>query len=804
MKSFFTILITILFLNISAYSQDKLSAYLDDPYKQPVDMIVDVIHIKLNIDIQPYKQLIKGHQTITFKTLRFSVDSLVFYASEMEFSKVIINGIAADFTNRGNEIVVYNKADLKHNQTYEMTIDFTGNPTSGLYFSGWNDTTNRHRKQIWSHSPQGWMPFINQKHDLLTTEVITTFDSEYRVFSNGDRISEKDNGNGTKTWHYKMDKPHVVYLICFAIGDWDYKKTKSANGTPMELYYYPEHPDYFEPTYAHSEKMIDFFEREIGVKYPYNVYRQAPMINYMYGGMETTTATVFGDYMHIPPRAWWMRNYVNVNAHELNHQWFGNLVSHLNNRHTWLTESFATHYAKKFEQELNGEDYFQWERDKELIRTFNAAKTNNNPVSHSFAGTDRWYPKGSLVLDMMRDVMTDSLYRHAIKYYTQQHSFKVTETYDLQKAIRESTGIPMDWFFEQWILHGGEPHFKVSYFENMQSGNKSETILEVEQIHAVDNLIGYFRVPANVHVYYKDGSIDSVRQWIDGQKSLIKVPNSANKELDFVVFDPNRKIIKKLTFKRDLNQLLSQAEKSRNMIDRYDALLELKNHPVNSKREIYKKIFKKETFHLTKGEIISQISGDKEIYDLLKNAVNSQDALVRRAVVDNIKIVPTELKSDYEKLLKDSCFLNVEYALRNLSQSFPDNNYLEITKDEIGWRGRNIRMAWLEISLNKRPNNPELINELIDYTSLSFEFETRINALAVLQKLNIFNEEIINNAADAFLHWNFKLSNGGFAYLQYVYQQNSGKNLIDNTLEKATFTDKQKPGIEGLKRRLRE
>lgn len=801
MKNCFSLLILFFSLVTLLNSQDRTTTYLEDPYKQPVDMIVDIIHMKLNLDIEPYTQIIKGTQNITFKTLRFDVDSLVFYASEMEFRSVTINGVSSDFSHRGNEAIVYNKANLKHNQIYEMIIEFTGNPTSGLYFSGWNDKTNRHRKQIWSHSPQGWMPFINQKPDLLTTEVILTFDSKYKVFSNGKRILQKDNKNGTTTWHYHMDKPHVVYLICLAVGDWEIKSTKSKSGVPLELYYYPDLPENVEPTYAHSEYMIDYFEKEIGIKYPYSVYRQAPMVNYMYGGMETTTATVFGDYMHIPPRAWWMRNYVNVNSHELNHQWFGNLVSHLNNRHTWLTESFATHYAKMFERDLYGEDYYQWERDKELIRALNASKSNNNPVAHSFAGTDRWYPKGSLVLDMMRDVLSDSLFRLSIKNYTQQHSFKVTETYDLQKSIRESTGMAMDWFFDQWIWRGGEPHFKVSY--NLMSENGYMfTSTEIEQIHKVDNLIGFFRVPANIHVYYEDGSIDSAQAWIDGQKSFIRIPNKNNKNVDFVVFDPNRKILKKVTFNRNVNQLLAQAEKSKNMIDRYDALLELSSYPTEQKRLIYHKIFKNEKFHLTKSEIIKQLSNDEQSIELIKNAAADPDALVRRAVVQNIQKVPEEIKTDYEKMLFDSCFINSEYALRNLSNSFPEIDYLDQTKNERGWRGLNIRMAWLEIALMKDNNKRELINELVDYTSNSFEFETRINALSTLIKLNIINPQIVANAIDAYLHWNFKLRDGGFDYLKYFYRQASAKKMIDKEIESSNFNIKQLSSIHSLKVRI--
>ncbi len=794
----FIILIIILLNSINILSQDKLYSLLDDPYFQPVEMYVDIIHIKLNLNIEPYKQIINGVENIKFRTLRTHTDSLRFYGPELDFQKVTLNGKNVKFIKDGIETIVYELGNLKFNTEYELNIEFIGNPTEGLYFSGWDDKTNRHRKQIWAHSPQNWMPFINQKHDLLTTEVITTFDSKYKVYSNGNRIEQKVNNDGTTTWHYKMDKPHVIYLVCFAIGEYDIKETKSKSGVPMELWYYPDLPEYFDVSYIYSEDMIDFFEKEIGVKYPWEIYRQAPMVNYMYGAMETTTSTVFGDFMYLPARAWWMRNYVNVNAHELNHQWFGNYLSHLNNRHTWLTESFATYFAKIFEKNIFGEDYYQWERDKELIRTFNAAKSNNNPVSHSFAGTDRWYPKGSLVLDMLRNIMGDTLFHTALKYYTEKNAHQVVETYDFKKAIRESTGMSLDWFFDEWIMHGGEPHYKVDYSAIKDLENNSFTLVNIKQIHKVDNLIRYFKMPIDIHIYYKDNTYDSAKVWIEGEYTSVKIPNKSSKEVNFVIFDPNRKIIKKLTFNRSEKELFGQAEFAKNMIDRYDALLELQNITINKKRDLYHKLFKKEQFHLNKAEIIKQLIGDTLSYNFLNYAILDNDVMVRRSIIENIKTVPKELKNNYEKLLQDTCFINTELALRNLSNSFPNEDYLNKTKDEIGWRGKNIRMAWLEIAISKNLGQ-NYNDELIDYTSKSFEFETRINAFNTLIKLNIFDDRTINNSIDAYLHWNYKLSSESVNYLKYVYSQNKGKRLIDNILKTRVFTAKQSKKISNLK-----
>jgi aminopeptidase N len=794
------LILIIIFLAFSRkndiYSQTNLCSHYSDDYSQSVDMVIDIINMKGEIKIDPYKQIVDGKAAYQFKTLRTKTDSLIFQVAEIEIKSVTISGKETKFIKNGDIAVIYPE-DLKYQTEYEIIIEYQAKPTRELFFSGWNEPTGRKRKQIWAHSPSHWIPFINQKHDILTSEMIVTFDSKYKVFSNGDRRSVKDNGDGTKTWHYKLDKPHVVYLICLVIGDYDYKETKSKSGVPIELWYYPDQKDRVETTYMYMEKMIDFFEDEIEIKYPWNSYRQAPVVDYLYGGMETTTATIFGDYMFIDPRGWWMRNYVNVNAHELNHQWFGNLVSHLNNPSVWLTESFGTYYAKLFERSIFGEDYYQWERVKELTRTMNAAKLDSKPIGHSGGGTDRWYPKGSLVLDMMRYVMGDTEFRTAIKYYVENNYHKVTSTPDLLRAIRESTGYAMDWFFDEWILRGGEPHYKVSY-QAIEKTDGKFTQITIEQIHKTDDLIGYFKMPIEVEVYYKDGNIEKFKDWVENQKTVFNVPNPEKKDIEFVIFDPNRIIIKNLTFERSFEELANQLLKAKNMVDRYDALLGLKNTDIEKKREVLAKVYKQENYHLIKAEIVKQIAYDVKSYNIIEDAINSNDEWVKRAVVESITKVPLAIQPEYRKLLKDSCYINVEKSLENLYYSFPDNDYLTETKDEIGWRGKNIRIKWLELSVHKGADgkNKENLDELIDYTSPAFEFETRMNAFNSLKKLDFLNEIIIGNLIEAYQYWSNKLSALAAEALKFYYQQNEYKMMIDNYLE-ATGLDKNVK-IKGL------
>ena len=405
----------------------------------------------------------------------------------------------------------------------------------------------------------------------------------------------------------------------------------------------------------------------------------------------------------------------------------------------------------------------------ELTLALNAAKSNNNPVGSSMGGNARIYQKGSLVLGMLRNVMGDREFKNAIKLYIDRYRFGYAQTGDLLRCTYDATGISYNWFFEEWILHGGEPEYKVSYTILDDTTGKRATRVTVTQMQETGNLVGLFKMPIRLEVHYKDSRFDTLVAWIENKTQEVVIPNPEKKTIDFVLFDPGRNVVKKITFEKGLEELSAQALKAPEMIDRYDALVALRSSPVSQKRDILVKCYRNETFQLTKSEIIDQISADRTdvSIDLFRQALNDTDANVRKAVLRDVSPVPASLQTEAEKALNDYSYLNQELALQNLCQSFPENTdkYLEMTKNLSGWRGLNIRMKWLEIAINK--GKAEFLPELIAYSGPQFEFETRMNAFSVMKKLKYVDENTLTNARLASQHWNGKLSASAKEYLNY-------------------------------------
>ena len=191
--------------------------------------------------------------------------------------------------------------------------------------------------------------------------------------------------------------------------------------------------------------------------------------------------------------------------------------------------------------------------------------------------------------------------------------------------------------------------------------------------------------------------------------------------------------------------------------------------PVIQKKNILMTCYSHEKSCLTKSEIIHQLAGEKRdsCIALFRQALNDPDANVRKSVLKEIFPIPVSLRESFERTLQDSSYLNIEIALQNLCLSFPERTdvYLDQTKTLKGWRGLNIRMKWLEIAMQKKKT--ENLQELISYTGPEFEFETRMNSLAVLKKMQYKDDVTIENARSASRHWNNKLRDAGKDYLNY-------------------------------------
>ncbi|MFC0605008.1 M1 family metallopeptidase [Winogradskyella pulchriflava] len=412
---------------------------------------------------------------VSFKILK-ATDSIYLDAVNMEFKHVALNNSAAKFKNDGKKLIIYN--DFQKDEEHKLSFIFFNAPKKAMYFLGWE---NDGRKQIWTQGQgkytSNWLPSIDDVNDKIEFDLKFLAPRGYEVISNGKLKSKADSGSGL-LWEYDMEKPMSSYLVAVAVGEYSKKSELSKSGIPLEYYYYPEDSLKVEPTYRYSKQMFDYLEDEIGVPYPWQNYKQVPVHDFLYAGMENTSITIFSDAFVVDSIGFNDKNYVNVNAHELAHQWFGDLVTAKSGEHHWLQEGFATYYALLAERDIFGDEYFYFklfDSAQDLGRQDMAGDGTSllNPKSSSLT----FYQRGAWVLHALRTAVGDNVFKQAVKNYLNKYQFSSAETNDFIREVERLYGAKLTGFVNLWLKQKEFPFDEAITLLQKQSKRVNEYIM---------------------------------------------------------------------------------------------------------------------------------------------------------------------------------------------------------------------------------------------------------------------------------------------------------------------------------------
>ena len=411
---------------------------------------VDFKRCKAQSTFKPDSTKIFGLVKYEFEILK-KVDSIFIDAINMEFENVTLNKKRVKYSNDLKKISI--KHDFEPNKKYELSFIYEAYPKKAMYFIDWEFKDGN--KQIWTQGQgkytSSWLPSIDDMNDKIEFDLSITFDKDYEVIANG-KLTNKQINDSTITWQYNMQNPMSSYLAALAVGKYDKKVAYSKSGIPLEMYYYPEDSLKFEPTYRYTKQLFDFLEAEIGLTYPWQNYKQVPVKDFLYAGMENTSATIFADSFVIDSIAFVDKNYVNVNAHELAHQWFGDLVTETSGTHHWLQEGFATYYALLAERDIFGDAYYYWrlyEYAQELLEQDKAGQSTS--LLNSKSSSTTFYKKGAWVLHLCREKVGDKAFKIAVKNYLETNQFKSVDTENFIDEVEKASGEDLSVFVDIWL-----------------------------------------------------------------------------------------------------------------------------------------------------------------------------------------------------------------------------------------------------------------------------------------------------------------------------------------------------------------
>ncbi|MDT7830728.1 M1 family metallopeptidase [Pricia sp. S334] len=521
---------------------------------------VDFIRGDVFLTPLPEHKRIDGTVTYDFEVLE-DVDSVFLDAHQMDFSAVLLDGKKMAYSNSGSKITISKR--LEKGEKHQLHLKYSCIPKQTVYFFGWDDDVVDN-EQIWTQG-QGkytshWLPSFDAMEEKVEFDLRIRFDAAYEVIASGTPTVDNDTiGSGMpnpvsrmlnavnevtdrrmptaenavgadssqtaasevivnrmpvdtkpdftkiKTWRFDMQHPMSSYLLAFAIGNYDKQQLHSDSGVPLTNYFYPKDSLRVEPTYRYSKVIFDFLEDEIGVSYPWGNYKQVPVHDFLYAGMENTGTTIFSDGYVIDSIAFVDKNYVNVNAHELAHQWFGNLVTEKSARHHWLHEGIATYYAYLSEKKVFGDDHFHWKLYASLTQLqeqFDKDKGESllNPKASSLT----FYEKGAWAVYMLREQLGDKAFRKGIQTYLKKYRFRNARVSEFLKTMESVSGRDLSDFKMEWLDSRSIPFEKAKQSLARHSASlrllfKMEQELEKEPDDAID-YAEYWNAGPSIHL----------------------------------------------------------------------------------------------------------------------------------------------------------------------------------------------------------------------------------------------------------------------------------------------------------------
>ena len=543
----------------------------------------DVEHYRIALTLEEDTQSFDGETAISFSSLVDELNSLTLDAVSFKVENVIDDqGKNLDFAQDKGVLSISLDRVLEKNASATLTIGYAAkrigtDKNVGLDFRPETETNPQLVNSLnWPNGARYWFPSFDHPSDWASHETIITTTIESRVVANGSLISETtDTESGLRTVHWHQTKQQPTYLYSFASGP--YSVLEDAHGD-LQLHYwvYPGDEAVGKQAFARTPEIIAYYEEMYGIEFPWVKYDQiiVPAIG---GGAESTSATLLGRSVIQHERdgdkgaSDWLL------AHEIAHQWWGNMIGYRDWTHAWMAESFATHGEYLFI--LNDDvdegalyllayknDYLAEAREK-FIRPI---VTNKWDIPNDMF--DRHgYEKGGVVLNMFRDLVGTDTFDKILHSFLATHAYSNVTTDDFFETVREVTGDDYSWFFEQWVLSPGHPVLDVSYEWNTESQKLAMTINQTQDTSAG---VPVFRLPITVGITTSAGKKEE-SIWLNNQSQTFEF-DVAEQPL-MVRFDEGDILLKEWSLDKPVSELLYQL-KHDNLIGRLWVINKLSGH----------------------------------------------------------------------------------------------------------------------------------------------------------------------------------------------------------------------------------
>ena len=611
-----------------------------DYRKYAPDRQIDILHLTLDVTPDFKQRTVSGAATWKFKPIAKPFSELKLDGVDLNVASVTSTEKVASYQVTDEKVIVTFAEPIPAGKEASVTVRYSAQPEKGLYFRTPELGFKPEDMHIWTQGEadeaRHWYPCYDYPNEKFTVEMICHVPEGIVVLSNGRKVSEEKDADGLVAVRWLQDKPMVNYLVALVAGKLKAIEDKHGN-VPLHFWTPATEIGNAANSFRDTKPAMEFFEKEIGVPYPWDKYDQVCIQDYHWGGMENISLTTLNINTLFTKDFENTRNSEGLVAHELAHQWFGDLLTCKDWSHVWLNEGFATFYAALYSEHKNGRGEFlyqMYETAKTLTSSTNSVKSivwrkYGDPVEQfdSLA-----YGKGGWVLNMLRNQLGPELYRQCIKTYVERHKFGNVVTEDLREVVEELSGRSFDRFFDQWVYHAGAPVLNIDY---SWDATAKLAKISITQAQPVNENVVLFSFPLPVRFTTKGGTTERVLQ-VKEKTEDFYVP--LDEQPQVVRIDPDVSVLAKINFripnamqaamlanKKDPVGQLIACEQMGERKD-HDAVTKLKA-ALNSDAEWFVRV--------AASRALRGMHND-EAFDALVASMKQSDARVRRQVVIDI------------------------------------------------------------------------------------------------------------------------------------------------------------------------
>lgn len=454
------------------------------------DKTVDVEHIDLHLTPDLQRAHLEGICTMTVRALDEPVCELSLNAVDMRVTSVTRDGSHLRFISRPKTLDVFFDSPIAPGETATFAICYSvTKPRQGLFFIEPTAEYPNRVTHAWTQSQDEnaryWFPCLDYPHEKQSTSATIVVPKGLFALSNGALVERRDDGDKT-VFRYRQDVPHATYLVTMVVGPFIERCQREG----VFFYVLPGREADGERSFGKTPQMIDIFEERLAMPYPYARYSQIAVTDFIFGGMENTSATTQTDRTLHDQRAHLDFSSDPLVAHELAHQWFGDLLTCRDWSHAWLNEGFATYFEAIFREADLGCDEYLYDIYTCVQRYIEEeAQRYRRPIVYNrfrdpIELFDRHlYEKGAAVLHMLRGELGDARFWRSIRRYVRDNAQRSVETIDFIRAIEHATGRNLRAFFDCWVFRGGHPRPKVAV---AYDAKRRTATLTIDQQQPVD------------------------------------------------------------------------------------------------------------------------------------------------------------------------------------------------------------------------------------------------------------------------------------------------------------------------------